>query len=529
MSINFPKNPSTDDTYTYLTTSWKYNGVAWEKSAATETGNTEGTTGGIAYYEGKNSTIKGSLNAFYDETNERVGIGTSGPTELLDVRGGITASNIYIAGGATFGADVRANNLVLTEDGTISVEGDSEAITLNFGGGVLDISSTSVDFKQKIRHRGDPDTYINFTPNNIEMFANGDAHPAFLESDGDKTNIGGCTAGHSGFTADTLKVENELILGGNIILPDEGHIGGGDGQDRIVFDINGNHIDVNTNVVRINSKLEHLGDSNTHLDFDVQDSIKLTAGGNEFIHGTATKANIGGCTSGHGGFTANNMKVENELILGGNIIMPEDGEIQIGGDSEHIVFNGSSAQIEMQANEVFFNHRLQHYGDSDTGIQFDTNTVNIHAGDIGVNKISVTASGVDMASGCNFSDSTVSRPKLIDYSETVNAIGTVTGNTAVDFENGNVQTIEINGACELSFSNPPASGTSGTVTLIITNGGSASVTYAAGDGLSLSGQLVKWPSNAEPSLTSSGIDIITFLTTDGGSTVYGFVGGLNFL
>ena len=76
MSINFPSNPSIDDTYTYLTTTWRWNGSAWEKSAATETGNTEGTTGGIAYYEGKSSTIKGALNAFYDETNERVGIGT---------------------------------------------------------------------------------------------------------------------------------------------------------------------------------------------------------------------------------------------------------------------------------------------------------------------------------------------------------------------------------------------------------------------------------------------------------------------
>ena len=459
--INFPLSPSLDQTYTYLTTTWKWNGVAWEKSLATETGNTEGTTGGIAYYDGKSSTIKGALNAFYDETNERVGIGTSGPTELLDVRGGITASGgIFVTGGVTFGSHV------------------------------------------------------------------------------------GITGG---LTADTLKVESELILGGNIILPDEGHIGGGDGQDRIVFDINGNHIDVNTDIVRINSKLEHLGDSNTHLDFNTTDSIKLTAGGNEFLHGTDTAVNIGGCTfEGSGGFTASNMKVENELILGGNIIMPEDGEIQIGGDSEHIVFNGSSAQIEMQANEVFFNHRLQHYLDTDTGIQFETNKVNIHAGDINVDKISVTASGVEMTGLVEFyqgisadmgvtfggtincQDQEVTRPKLKDFSETVNAIGTVTGNTAVDFQNGNVQTITINGACELSFSNPPASGTSGTVTLIITNGGSASVTYAAGNGSSLAEQLVKWPSNAEPSLTSSGIDIITFLTTDGGFTVYGFVGGLNF-
>ena len=251
MPIDFPKSPSTDDTYTYLTTTWKWNGSAWERSAATETGNTEGTTGGIAYYEGNSSTIKGALNAFYDETNERVGIGTSGPTELLDVRGGITASGgIFVTGGATFGSHV------------------------------------------------------------------------------------GITGG---LTADTLKVESELILGGNIILPDEGHIGGGDGQDRIVFDINGNHIDVNTNIVRINSKLEHLGDDNTHLDFDTTDSIKLTAGGNEFLHGTATAVNIGGCTfEGSGGFTASTLQVSNDMVISGNIVVTEDAEVSIGGDTEKI-------------------------------------------------------------------------------------------------------------------------------------------------------------------------------------------------
>ena len=41
MAINFPKSPSIDQIYTYLTTTWKWNGSAWERSAATETGNTE--------------------------------------------------------------------------------------------------------------------------------------------------------------------------------------------------------------------------------------------------------------------------------------------------------------------------------------------------------------------------------------------------------------------------------------------------------------------------------------------------------
>jgi len=113
----------------------------------------------------------------------------------------------------------------------------------------------------------------------------------------------------------------------------------------------------------------------------------------------------------------------------------------------------------------------------------------------------------------------VSRPELKDFAETVNAIGSVNSNTAVNFESGNVQTVTIAGNCEFSFSNPPASGKAGTVTLIITNGGSSTVTYHSS---------VKWPSDVAPSLTSSGIDIITFLTTDAGSNIYGFVGGLNF-
>ena len=108
MPINFPLSPSLNDTYTYETKTWKWNNVAWERSAATETGNVEGNTGEISYYYEKGSNIQGATNVFfYDDTNKRIGIGTSGPTETLDVRGGITASGgLYVGGGATFGESV---------------------------------------------------------------------------------------------------------------------------------------------------------------------------------------------------------------------------------------------------------------------------------------------------------------------------------------------------------------------------------------------------------------------------------------
>ena len=118
----------------------------------------------------------------------------------------------------------------------------------------------------------------------------------------------------------------------------------------------------------------------------------------------------------------------------------------------------------------------------------------------------------------NFSDVTVSRPTLKDYAETVNAIGSVNSNTAVNFENGNVQTVTVAGNCEFSFSNPPAS-SAGTVTLVITNGGAHTTTWHSS---------VKWPSDVAPSLTSSGVDIISFMTTGDANNIYGFVGGLNF-
>lgn len=127
--------------------------------------------------------------------------------------------------------------------------------------------------------------------------------------------------------------------------------------------------------------------------------------------------------------------------------------------------------------------------------------------------------GSTFGSAINFQDNQLERPKFKDYAETVNAIGTITGNTAIDFSAGNVQTVTGNGNCEFSFTNPPATGNAGTLTLLITNGGANTTTWASA---------VKWPGNVAPTLTTSGIDILSFVTIDAGSNIYGFVGGINF-
>lgn len=143
----------------------------------------------------------------------------------------------------------------------------------------------------------------------------------------------------------------------------------------------------------------------------------------------------------------------------------------------------------------------------------DTSSLTLHVAGIS------SDGGITAAGEVNLLDNDLKRANLKDFSEDVNAIGTVTSNTAINFENGNAQTVTVGGNCEFSFSNPPASGKAGTVTLVITNGGAHTTTFAAP---------VKWPGNVAPSLSSSGIDILSFLTTDGGTNIYGFVGGINF-
>jgi hypothetical protein len=61
----------------------------------------------------------------------------------------------------------------------------------------------------------------------------------------------------------------------------------------------------------------------------------------------------------------------------------------------------------------------------------------------------------------------------------------------------------------LTVSNIPASGTSYSFCLVLTNGGSAVVTWFSG---------VKWAGGAAPTLTTSGRDRVFFMTEDGGTT-----------
>lgn len=115
-------------------------------------------------------------------------------------------------------------------------------------------------------------------------------------------------------------------------------------------------------------------------------------------------------------------------------------------------------------------------------------------------------------------DKEVQRPVLVDYGEKVNALGSGGGARDIDLTLGNVVTATVSSSTNtFTFSNPSASGTACSFTLILTNGGSQTVNWPAS---------VDWPDATAPTLTTSGVDVLGFLTTNGGTTWYGFPGGL---
>ncbi|MDP6771422.1 MAG: hypothetical protein QF704_12050, partial [Anaerolineales bacterium] len=129
----------------------------------------------------------------------------------------------------------------------------------------------------------------------------------------------------------------------------------------------------------------------------------------------------------------------------------------------------------------------------------------------------------------------IREPLLKDTSETLEENASAPA-AIFDFEKGNKHTVSSNTSgetepnCNIMLHNPPPAGQAGIMTVYITNGagwvyneclfcnGCAAVGYT---------DTILWADGVEPTL-SSGLDILTFLTVDGGSTYYGFVGGIDF-
>ena len=133
--------------------------------------------------------------------------------------------------------------------------------------------------------------------------------------------------------------------------------------------------------------------------------------------------------------------------------------------------------------------------------------------------------GGTMSGETSFAEQLATKPKMKDYSEAINALGSKSAAFNIDLEDGNVQSATVtSGTFNVGITNALTSN-SNSLTIIGTNLGTGTITWKSGahDG---GGNTIKWPGGSAPSLTSSGTDILTFTTFDGGTQWYGFAAGL---
>ena len=103
---------------------------------------------------------------------------------------------------------------------------------------------------------------------------------------------------------------------------------------------------------------------------------------------------------------------------------------------------------------------------------------------------------------------------LKDWHETNNALGqTITTTQTIDVEDGNVFTGKTTGACTWTFSNPIETDDATSFTLLLTDGDVGTQTWPTS---------VDWAGGTAPTLGSA-VDILVFITNDGGTIWHGML------
>jgi len=116
--------------------------------------------------------------------------------------------------------------------------------------------------------------------------------------------------------------------------------------------------------------------------------------------------------------------------------------------------------------------------------------------------------------------SVLSNAQLKDMSETVVALGTVSGSTTINYALGSVQTLTTNGAVTLAFSNFPAPGAAGSVVVQVTVASTAhTLTFPAAVSVNAQGIQGFNTSTGVITFAATGVYSFEFTTSNGGTTI----------
>jgi hypothetical protein len=125
-------------------------------------------------------------------------------------------------------------------------------------------------------------------------------------------------------------------------------------------------------------------------------------------------------------------------------------------------------------------------------------------------------SGANFVGACDFGNNNVTGAKLKNYKENVNSLGSLGASQAIDLSTSNIFDMTLsNPTCTITITNPPASGVSYSFTMIVRQDstGNRTITWPAS---------VKWPNGTAPTLSTAAnaVDILTFMTVDGGTKYF---------
>lgn len=134
-----------------------------------------------------------------------------------------------------------------------------------------------------------------------------------------------------------------------------------------------------------------------------------------------------------------------------------------------------------------------------------------------------TLGAVTLSGTVTGADQEVNAVELGDYSEDTHTDATWTGAESLSYVDGPFYILTLTGNVTLTITNPPASGSAGTMTLKLIQDatGSRTVTWPAA---------VDWAGGTAPTLSTGAndVDFVSLITHDAGTTWYGFLGGLDF-
>ena len=232
---------------------------------------------------------------------------------------------------------------------------------------------------------------------------------------------------------------------------------------------------------------------------------------------------------GGAGHQQNNGSVYN-VFLGSNagyFITSGNQTTCVGGDAGRRQADGTT-NMTASSDSVYIGYNAKGFNNSDS----NTIVIGANAIGLGANKTAIGTTFttetklfglLNLPSGLSASGATLSGTVIT--SEKVNAI-TSARTVTVNFQNGNIQTLTglgsgATGSSAIGFTGASATGSS-TVTMIITNGGlmTSNTTFWS--------TAVKWPGGFKTTLSTSGVDILTFTTIDAGTNIYGMLGGKAF-